>query len=113
LLTPSRSSFKRSLEEFDDDWLSTYSGHGKIAELSNRTEVFYPPSLAHLELLLAMIRTYKLSDNDLQFETKTTFDTTPTLIVLHEPSAYFLEETMETSCVVDAHLYREYTTIML
>jgi len=103
LLTPSRSSFKRSLEEFNDDWLSVYSGHGKITELSSRIEVFYSPSPAHLELFLSMIRTYELSDGA-QFEANTTLDTMPTLIVLHELSAYFLTPDMETSYTVSSYL---------
>jgi hypothetical protein len=39
LLTPSRSNFMRSLAEFNDDWLSMHSGHGKLVELSSRIEV--------------------------------------------------------------------------
>lgn len=39
LLTPSRSNFIRSLAEFNDDWLSTHSGHGKLVELSSGIEI--------------------------------------------------------------------------
>ena len=38
-LTPSRSNFKRSLEDYNDDWLTANSGLGKIAEISSRIEV--------------------------------------------------------------------------
>jgi len=103
LFTPSRSSFKRSLEEFNDDWLSTHSGHGKMAEISSRIEVFYPPSPAHLELFLSLIRTYMPSDGA-QLDAKATLDASPTLIVLHEPSAYFLDLDIETSYTVSSYL---------
>jgi len=103
LLTPSRSSFQRSLEEFNDEWLSTHSGHGKMGEISSRIEVCYPPSPAHLELFLSMIRTYKDSDGA-PFDTKATLDASPTLIVVHEPSAYFLDPDTETLYTASSYL---------
>ena len=48
LLTPSRSNFKRSLEEYNDDWLTTNSGLGKIAEISSRIEVLLVFRLSRL-----------------------------------------------------------------
>jgi hypothetical protein len=47
-----------------------------------------------------MIRTYKHSDGT-QYDAKTTLDATPPLVVLHEPSTYFLGADTEGSCVID------------
>ena len=38
-LTSSRSRFRRSLEEFNDDWLSTCAGHGRVAEILSRIDI--------------------------------------------------------------------------
>lgn len=58
-----------------------------------------------------MIRTYEPSDGA-QFETNTTFDTTPTLIVLHELSTYFLSPDTETSCVIDIPYTTRYVRLL-
>jgi hypothetical protein len=47
-----------------------------------------------------MIRTYKHSDGT-QYDAKTALDATPPLVVLHEPSTYFLGADTEGSCVID------------
>jgi hypothetical protein len=46
-----------------------------------------------------MIRTYEPSDGT-QYDAKTTLEATPPLIVLHEPSTYFLGADTEGSCVI-------------
>ncbi|KZP24578.1 hypothetical protein FIBSPDRAFT_1042042 [Athelia psychrophila] len=92
LLTPSRATFKRALQEHHDDWLSTHSGHGRMMEVSRRIDVFYPPSPAHLALMLFMLRvngSEKATDAEMRFVVRGT----PVLLVLLEPSAYFSDAT--------------------
>jgi len=74
-----------------------------MGEISSRIEVCYPPSPAHLELFLSMIRTYK-SSGGAQFDTKATLDASPTLIVVHEPSAYFLDPETETLYTASSYI---------
>ena len=50
----------------------------------------YPPTPSHLELLLSLFHE-ALTDGKDFLHQKTTFSVTPSLIVLCEPSAYFLE----------------------
>ena len=56
----------------------------------------YPPSSTHLSLFLSMLRTFGTTD-PASYDSKTTLDTVPALIVLHELSAYFLVNTPEHS----------------
>ena len=58
----------------------------------------YPPSSTHLLLLLSMLRTFDTKDHA-SHDSKTTLDTVPALIVLHELSAYFLAHAPEYSWV--------------
>ncbi|EPQ59368.1 hypothetical protein GLOTRDRAFT_34556 [Gloeophyllum trabeum ATCC 11539] len=39
LIAPSREAFVRDLQDLDDEWLSSFAGHGRIAGLSSRIEV--------------------------------------------------------------------------
>lgn len=60
----------------------------------------YPPSPAHLALVLTLFRLYDQSEGS-DYDVKTTLDTAPALIVLHEPSAYFMTDDAQTSYVTD------------
>ncbi len=53
----------------------------------------YPPTLAHLRLLLSMLHEY---DTMVHHE-KTTLDVAPSLLVLHEISSYFDTASSETT----------------
>ena len=57
----------------------------------------YPPTLAHLRLTLSMLHEY----DDALHHRKTTLEAAPTMLVLHEPSAYFTAETTQATCVYD------------
>ncbi|EIW61286.1 uncharacterized protein TRAVEDRAFT_118064 [Trametes versicolor FP-101664 SS1] len=93
LLSPNRASFKDALVDLDDEWLDRNSGHGRVAYASRRTEIYYPPTLAHLRLLLSMLHEY---DTTVHHE-KTTLDAAPSLLVLHEISSYLDNASSETT----------------
>ncbi|KAI0776032.1 hypothetical protein BD413DRAFT_470117 [Trametes elegans] len=96
LLTPCRSTIQHALVDMNDEWLDRKSGHGRVGAASRRTEVFYPPTLAHLRLLLSMLHEY----DGVLHHAKTTLDVAPSLLVLHELSAYFDVQAAETTCVI-------------
>lgn len=52
----------------------------------------YPPSPKHLVAGLAMLRRHDISSPSVPVAPKVTLDRAPTLLVLHEPSTYFLPE---------------------
>ncbi|KAJ3012979.1 hypothetical protein NUW54_g1723 [Trametes sanguinea] len=98
LLTPSRRQFKTTLGGLNDEWLSQKSGHGRVCAGAQRTEVFYPPTLAHLRLLLSMLHEYHGAVHD----AKTTLDIAPSMLILHEVSSYFNAPSSEAT--VSAYL---------
>ncbi|KAI0352868.1 hypothetical protein OH77DRAFT_1408366 [Trametes cingulata] len=95
LLTPHRGSFKNALVDLNDESLDRTNGHGCTCALAQRTDVYYPPTLAHLRLLLSMLHEY---DGTLH-HTKTTLEAAPSLLVLHEISSYFSSRSSEATCV--------------
>ncbi|KAI0375725.1 hypothetical protein BV20DRAFT_13104 [Pilatotrama ljubarskyi] len=97
-LTPHRGSFKDALLEFNDESLDRTSGHGRTCALARRTEVYYPPTLAHLRLLLSTLHEY----HGTLHHTKTTLENAPSLLVLHEISSYFSSRSSEAT--VSAYL---------
>ncbi|KAF8164932.1 hypothetical protein B0H34DRAFT_687147 [Crassisporium funariophilum] len=93
LFTPSKSSITNRLQNFNDAWLTSNSGCGTISELASRISIFYPSSPTQLCLLLSLLRTSRPGDvgqSQTWINTKTTLANAPNLIVLLEPSAYFL-----------------------
>ena len=55
----------------------------------------YPPSPKHLVAVLAMLRIHDVSTSSIPVVPQVTLDRAPTLLVLHEPSAYFLPDQEE------------------
>ncbi|KAF5387774.1 hypothetical protein D9615_000211 [Tricholomella constricta] len=92
LISPSRQRLTQALQHYNDEWLKLHSGFGSVHSLSSRVKLFYPPSPAHLCLLLSMLRVSSSSktDNDAWLNPETTLSIPPSLVILHEPSAYFL-----------------------
>ncbi|KAJ6628951.1 hypothetical protein B0H10DRAFT_1717495, partial [Mycena sp. CBHHK59/15] len=84
-ITPSRQAIVKALQNYKDDWISLHSGQGKILELSSCVRVFYPPSPAHLSVLMAMLTT---DDQSACLNPTATLDQPPSLVILHELSAY-------------------------
>jgi len=92
LISPSRQNVTLALQQYNDEWLKLNSGLGNVSSLSSRVKLFYPPSPAHLCLLLSMfvVPTSGEADTAAWLNTKTTLATPPSLVILHELSAYFL-----------------------
>ncbi|KAF8974772.1 hypothetical protein BDZ97DRAFT_1775307 [Flammula alnicola] len=96
ILSPSRSVFKEDLLRFNDSWLNSHSGDGKISELTSNIVLFYPPTPVHLSLVLSMLHVPS-PDSDGNEPTwsdpRTMQISAPSLVVLLEPSRYFLSST--------------------
>lgn len=98
LISPSRQNLTMALQEYNDEWLKLNSGLGDVSSLSARVKLFYPPSPAHLCLLLStFVVPSSAETNAAWLNAKTTLATPPSLIILHEPSAYFLSNDRLTS----------------
>lgn len=100
ILSPSRSTLLQALQMFNDSWLATNSGTGKISERLAKITMFYPPSPTHLCLFLSMLHANptKESDNGTPpLHPKTTRALPPRLLVLLEPSSYFLSSSSSES----------------
>ncbi|KAG2146627.1 hypothetical protein DEU56DRAFT_785527 [Suillus clintonianus] len=89
LLSSSRQALIRSLREYNDEWLLTDSGTGNTCHSSSKVDIFYPPTPNHLVVLLSAFRTHDASE-PVPLDAKATLDCVPSLLVLHELSAYFL-----------------------
>ncbi|KAJ8595363.1 hypothetical protein M405DRAFT_857439 [Rhizopogon salebrosus TDB-379] len=89
LLSSSRKALIHSLREYNSEWLHTKSGTGNACQGSSKVDIFYPPTPNHLVVLLAALRTHKASE-PIPVDNKGTLDSIPSLLVLHELSAYFL-----------------------
>ncbi|KAH0587402.1 hypothetical protein H2248_006192 [Termitomyces sp. 'cryptogamus'] len=92
LISSSRQSLKATLEHHNDEWLKVNSGNGSTTSSSSRVQLFYPPSPAHLCYLLSMLTVPRSPhpEMDTWLNDQTTLAATPILIILHEPSVYFL-----------------------
>ncbi|KAH7887899.1 hypothetical protein F5I97DRAFT_1804599 [Phlebopus sp. FC_14] len=88
LISPSRQLLLRSLRNYNDEWMDSNSGTGHVSSLSSRTTVFYPSSPKHLVALLSMLRTHDITTSSA--DPTATISSAPTLLVMYEPSAYFL-----------------------
>lgn len=89
LLSSARQALIRSLQEYNDEWLLSNSGTGNTCRSSSEVDIFYPPTPNHLVVLLSAFRTHEASD-PVPLDSKATLDSVPSLLVLHELSAYFL-----------------------
>ncbi|KAJ7498625.1 hypothetical protein FB451DRAFT_1202553 [Mycena latifolia] len=101
LITPSREAIAVALQNYNDDWVQLHSGEGKSLELSSSITVFYPPSPAHFAFLMSMLST---DDQSPSFSATTTLDRPPSLIILHELSAYFLPDANGHSWTLSSYM---------
>ncbi|KAJ7180402.1 hypothetical protein C8R43DRAFT_870362 [Mycena crocata] len=83
MITPSRQAMAETLRDYNDNWISVHSGEGKVLDLSSCITVFYPQSPAHFSFLMSTLST------DAQSVSTTILDRPPSLMILHELSAYF------------------------
>ncbi|KAI0650655.1 hypothetical protein C8Q79DRAFT_998451 [Trametes meyenii] len=96
IFTPNRNALKESLLDTNDEWLNHIGGHGSTCAATRRIEIFYPPTLAHLRLLMSMLHEY----DGVLHHAKTTLDCAPSLVVLHEVSSYFNTQAAEATYVL-------------
>ncbi|KZT71594.1 hypothetical protein DAEQUDRAFT_763812 [Daedalea quercina L-15889] len=90
-VSPSRPAFLASLLKFGDEWLKLHGADGRTCGASARIENYYPPTPAHLVLILNMLHVYEGTLH----HPKTTLPEAPTLLVLHEVSALLAPTTSE------------------
>ncbi|KAI0677461.1 hypothetical protein C8Q78DRAFT_1074156 [Trametes maxima] len=98
LFTPNRTALKEALLDINDEWLNHNGGQGGICAVTRRVEIFYPPTLAHLRLLMSMMHEW----DGVLHHAKTTLDCAPSLVVLHEVSSYL--NTQASEATVSAYL---------
>ncbi|KAK1227420.1 hypothetical protein PQX77_009567 [Marasmius sp. AFHP31] len=92
-LSTSSIHLNLALRQYNDDWLTTQSGHGNLTAVSSRVQIFYPPTPAHLVFLLSTFHVVESSANDSDIaSSKSVLASCPSLIVLHELSSYFLRD---------------------
>lgn len=103
LLSSARQALIRSLQEYNDEWLLSDSGTGNTCRSSSEVDIFYPPTPNHLVVLLSAFRTHEAS-NPVPLDSKATLDSVPSLLVLHELSAYFLPMNENDSHTIASYL---------
>ncbi|KAJ7490293.1 hypothetical protein B0H11DRAFT_2009945 [Mycena galericulata] len=86
MITPSREEMALALQNYNDNWISVHSGEGNVLDLSSCITVFYPPTPAHFSFLMSML---SIDDRNSSLNPTTTLDRPPSLIILHDLSAYF------------------------
>ncbi|KIM45792.1 hypothetical protein M413DRAFT_23615 [Hebeloma cylindrosporum] len=95
LLSPSRDVFLEDLQRFNDSWLNSNSGKGRFTNLSSNVSIFYPPTAAHLCLLLSTLCVSgpNAHENERRINDPKIFQpSAPNLIIVTELSKYFLSE---------------------
>ncbi|KAF8192436.1 hypothetical protein BJ912DRAFT_1094791 [Pholiota molesta] len=90
LLCPSRATFKEDMLRFNDSWLNAHSATGKHSELASYVSIFYSPTSVHLSLLLSMFHVPRSGSALAESTPKTAQAVPPGLVILTEPSRYFL-----------------------
>ncbi|KAF5322679.1 hypothetical protein D9619_001135 [Psilocybe cf. subviscida] len=93
-LTPSKESYAERLIAFNDAWLNEHCSDGAISYAGQNITNFYPPTLAHLCLLLSALH---LPNRDASMHPITVQLGTPNLVILAEPSEYFLSSKIDPS----------------
>ncbi|PPQ99918.1 hypothetical protein CVT24_009599 [Panaeolus cyanescens] len=116
LIASSQSALQRSLKDFDDEWLSAHSATGQFMDWASDVKILYmiylltcaitmlmefsgsyPPSAAHLCLLLSMFHTLKgneIPEEEWLVKNLQSLEP-PSLIILCEPSSYFVSSSID------------------
>lgn len=120
VLTPSREKLKTALEIFNDEWFRSQGCGISAANVAERVKILlvssalipggrlrrflprYPPTSAHLILLFGLFHESSPSLRE-HYSSKSTFDVTPSLLVVCELSSY-LVGTPEATFVPWPHL---------
>ncbi|KAI6047338.1 hypothetical protein EDC04DRAFT_2887134 [Pisolithus marmoratus] len=102
LISPSRQSLIRDCD--DDQWLCSSSGSGMISSISSRVRIFYPPSPKHVVALLSLLRCQDGDNATGVIEPQVIVDPAPSLLILHEPSTYFLNDQIRCPSTLSSYL---------
>ncbi|KZV63847.1 hypothetical protein PENSPDRAFT_757664 [Peniophora sp. CONT] len=95
LISPSRQTFLNSLIELSDDWINECGGFGAVSSLLAKVTSLYPPTPLHLAVALSMLKVAGHTDEP-AFTAKVPLAAPPALIVLNEPSTFFVDEPSAT-----------------
>ncbi|TCD67692.1 hypothetical protein EIP91_012058 [Steccherinum ochraceum] len=95
LLAPSRTKLQEGLKAFNDDWIDERGGHGSTSKSAMKVQMLYPPTAAHLALVLTALHTSDVGGKE-AFVPKATLPTTPSLIVICELSSYLVDNPAST-----------------
>ncbi|PPQ95479.1 hypothetical protein CVT26_008507 [Gymnopilus dilepis] len=98
IFAPSKDALKEGLQLLNDAWLTAHSGEGATVEISSKVTIFYPPTPAHLCLLLSLL--HVSNEKSLEYtwaSSQTVLPTAPNLIIITELSSYFLNPDDESS----------------
>lgn len=104
LLSPTRQLLLQSLASHNDDWLQSCSGSGAMSSISSRVCIFYPPSPKHLVAFLTSLHCHSGATTTDGVGPKAMVDPVPCLLVLYEPSAYFLQENVQDHHTISSYL---------
>ncbi|KZT12791.1 uncharacterized protein LAESUDRAFT_638905 [Laetiporus sulphureus 93-53] len=96
MLSPSRKDFASALINFDDEWLKIHGSEGRTCGASSRVDILYPPTRAHLALILSMLHVHDGSF----YHPKTTLSVAPSLLVLYETSTLCADDSSGPTCVI-------------
>ncbi|KAG9015491.1 hypothetical protein FRB94_000096 [Tulasnella sp. JGI-2019a] len=87
-----RQTYLNILTEYNDEWLNTHGGRGRIAHNLSQIRVMYPPTLVHLQLIISLLRPNIVQTSDIRIA----LDPPPSLIVLVDPSTLLGTESPPT-----------------
>ncbi|KAG8885087.1 hypothetical protein FRB97_002252 [Tulasnella sp. 331] len=80
------------LTESNDDWLNAHGGTGRVAHNLSRIRMMYPPTFAHVQLILSLLQSKAGKGSD----PRIALDPPPSLIVLVDPSTLIRAEASPT-----------------
>ncbi|KIY73432.1 hypothetical protein CYLTODRAFT_240799 [Cylindrobasidium torrendii FP15055 ss-10] len=98
-ITSSRERMATAMKEYRDSWIEENGTHGRVGMDAARVRMFFPPTPTHFSLLNACLEIAKPSPGERKLQGKTTLDSPPLVVVLHELSAYFMNADPQTNTV--------------
>ncbi|EIW82199.1 hypothetical protein CONPUDRAFT_153087 [Coniophora puteana RWD-64-598 SS2] len=102
IISPSRPKLLAGLRDVQraPTWVRDEAGTGRVMGLARGVQLFYPATPGELAALLLSLRT----DAHGALDNKMTLAGPPALVVLHEPSSYFLDGWRDSEWTVSSYL---------
>ncbi|KZO98043.1 hypothetical protein CALVIDRAFT_51875 [Calocera viscosa TUFC12733] len=101
----SQDTFERKLRAYDDAWLNENSLKGRWAPLLACIEIFYSKTPVELRQVLSLLRPSSLLNSQLPgAPSKAVLDVIPSLVILHDLSAWFIGEMRKPSHALSNYL---------